>query len=147
MTDLSHDPDFFALLTGSYARRLGESLVPAGADAAWLYAAAPFAVLAHDGGADPRFVYGNRAAQACFGYAWDELIGLPSRLSAEAPERAARQSLLDAVTRDGFSGGYRGLRIAKDGRRFWIDQAVVWQLDRDGTNMGQAATFSAWRDA
>ena len=48
MTDLSHDPDFFALLTGSYARRLGESLVPAGADAAWLYAAAPFAVLAHD---------------------------------------------------------------------------------------------------
>ncbi|APT33279.1 MEKHLA domain-containing protein [Methylobacterium phyllosphaerae] len=147
MTDLSHDPDFFALLTGSYARRLGESLVPAGADAAWLYAAAPFAVLAHDGGADPHFVYGNRAAQACFGYAWDELIGLPSRLSAEAPERAARQSLLDAVTRDGYSRGYRGLRIAKDGRRFWIDQAVVWQLDRDGTNMGQAATFSAWRDA
>ncbi|WP_043354017.1 MEKHLA domain-containing protein [Methylobacterium sp. B1] len=147
MTDLSHDPDFFALLTGSYARRLGESLVPAGADAAWLYAAAPFAVLAHDGAADPRFVYGNRAAQACFGYAWDELIGLPSRLSAEAPERAARQSLLDAVTRDGFSRGYRGLRIAKDGRRFWIDQAVVWQLDRDGMNVGQAATFSAWRDA
>ncbi len=53
MTDLSHDPDFFALLTGSYARRLGESLVPAGADAAWLYAAAPFAVLAHDGARIP----------------------------------------------------------------------------------------------
>ena len=147
MTDLSHDPDFFALLTGSYARRLGEPLVPADADADWLYAAAPFAVLAHDGCADPRFVYANRTAQACFGYAWDELVGLPSRLSAEAPERAERQRLLDAVTRDGFSRGYRGLRIAKDGRRFWIDEAVVWQLDRDGATVGQAATFAQWRDA
>ena len=49
------------------------------------------------------------------------LIGLPSRLSAEAPEHAERQRLLDAVARDGFTGGYRGLRIAKGGRRFWIE--------------------------
>ena len=147
MADLSRDPSFFAVLTGSYARRLGETLVPAGADAAWLYEAAPFAVLAHDGATDPRFVYANRAAQACFGYTRAELVGLPSRLSAEAPERAERQRLLDAVARDGFTRGYRGLRIAKDGRRFWIEHAVVWQLDRDGVSLGQAATFSAWRDA
>jgi PAS domain S-box-containing protein len=147
MSDLSHDPDFFAVLTGSYARRLGEALVPDGADAAWLYGQAPFVVLAHDGGTDPRFVYANRAAQACFGYTRAELVGLPSRLSAEAPERAERQRLLDAVNRDGFSRGYRGLRIAKDGRRFWIERAVVWQLDRDGVIVGQAATFSEWRDA
>lgn len=147
MSDLSHDPDFFAVLTGSYARRLGEALVPDGADAAWLYEQAPFVVLAHDGAADPRFTYANRAAQACFGYTRAELVGLPSRLSAEAPERAERQRLLDAVTRDGFSRGYRGLRIAKDGRRFWIERAVVWQLDRDGVVVGQAATFSEWRDA
>ena len=50
--DLSHDPDFFAVLTGSYRRRLGAALVPEGADAAWLYEQAPFVVLAHDGGAD-----------------------------------------------------------------------------------------------
>ncbi|QGY02075.1 MEKHLA domain-containing protein [Methylobacterium mesophilicum SR1.6/6] len=147
MADLSRDPDFFAVLAGSYARRLGTPLVPPGRDAGWLYDAAPFAVLAHDGGADPRFVYANRAAQACFGYGREELIGLPSRLSAEAPERAERQRLLDAVTRDGFTRGYRGLRIAKDGRRFWIERAVVWQLDRDGVTVGQAATFSEWRDA
>lgn len=49
MTDLSHDPDVFAVLTGSYAGRLGEPLMPEGADAAWLYGRAPFAVLAHDG--------------------------------------------------------------------------------------------------
>lgn len=147
MTDLSHDPDFFAVLTGSYARRLGMPLVPDGADAAWLYDQAPFAVLAHDGGADPRFIYANQAAQACFGYTREELIGLPSRLSAEAPEWAERQRLLDAVARDGFIRNYRGLRIAKDRRRFWIKRAVVWQLDRDGVTVGQAATFSEWRDA
>ena len=147
MADLSRDPDFFAVLTGSYARRLGAPLVPAGADAEWLYAEAPFAVLAHDGGADPRFVYANRTAQACFGYGREELVGLPSRLSAEAPERAERQRLLDAVSRDGFTRDYRGLRIAKDGRRFWIERAVVWQLDRDGVTAGQAATFAEWRDA
>ena len=107
---------------------------------------APFAVLAHDGGADPRFVYANRTAQICFGYSCAELVGLPSRLSAEAPARAERQRLLDAVTRDGLSRDYRGLRIAKDGRRFWIERAVVWQLDRDGVTVGQAATFSEWRD-
>lgn len=49
--DLSHDPDFFAVLTDSYRRRLGAALVPDGADAAWLYEQAPFVVLAHDGAA------------------------------------------------------------------------------------------------
>jgi PAS domain S-box-containing protein len=147
MADLSHDPDFYAVLAGSYARRLGAPLVPPGTDAGWLYDAAPFAVLAHDGGVDPRFVYANRTAQVCFGYGREELIGLPSRLSAEAPEHAERQRLLDAVSRDGFTRGYRGLRITKDGRRFWIERAVVWQLDRDGVTVGQAATFSEWRDA
>ena len=43
--DLSLDPDFFAVLTGSYRRRLGAALVPEGADAAWLYGQAPFVVL------------------------------------------------------------------------------------------------------
>ena len=147
MTDLSRDPEFFALLTRSHARFLGAPLVPEGADADWLHAAAPFAVLAHDAGDDPRFIYANRAALACFEYERSELIGLPSRLSAEAPDRAERQALLDAVARDGSGRGYRGLRVAKSGRRFWIEQAVVWRLERDGTVLGQAAAFSKWREA
>lgn len=145
--NLSRDPAFFALLTRSYARFVGEPLVPAGHDAAWLYEAAPFAVLAHDAADDPRFTYANRAAQACFAYAWDEIVGVPSRLSAEAPERPERQRLLAAVERDGFIRDYRGLRIAKSGRRFWIEAAVVWQLECDGVVVGQAAAFSRWRDA
>ncbi len=148
MIDLTRDPAFFRVLLESHARFVGRPLAPEGADAAWLYDDAPFAVLAHDGGADPRFVYANRTAQACFEYGWDEIIGLPSRLSAEAPERAARQALLDAVTQNGFAEDYRGVRVAKSGRRFWIEQGVVWRLvSPDGSAVGQAATFSSWRDA
>ncbi len=140
---LADDPRFFALLTGSFQRLVGRPLVPEpdfGPD--WLYAQAPFAVLAHDTGADPRFVYANRAAQRAFGYTWDALIGMPSRLSAEVPERAERQRLLDAVARDGFVSGYAGIRVASDGRRFPVTEGVVWQLvEADGTVRGQAATF------
>ena len=97
LKDLLTDPAFFALLTGSYARLVGTPLVPQGKDASWLYNQAPFAVVAHDTAADPKFIYANMCAQVCFEYSWEEFIGLPSRLSAEAPERAERQALLDAV--------------------------------------------------
>jgi hypothetical protein len=144
---LSTDPAFFALLTGSYARLLGKPLVPAGADAEWLYARAPFVVLAHSTADDPKFTYANKAAQACFGYDWDEFLTLPSRLSAEAPDRAARQALLEKVSRDGFITGYSGVRVAKSGRRFIIADGILWELmDRAGTRHGQAATFQSWRD-
>ncbi len=144
---LSADPAFFALLTQSYARLTGAPLVPRSADAAWLYRDAPFAVLAHDASTDPRFIYANKTAQICFGYSWDEFLALPSRLSAEPQDRAARQALLDAVARDGFHAGYRGVRVGKNGRRFLIEDGVVWELiDASGARHGQAATFATWRD-
>jgi len=137
------DPDFFDVLTGSFRRLVGRPLVPEpGLGPDWLYGQAPFAVLAHDTSTDPLFVYANRAGQAAFGYTWDEIIGLPSRFSAEAPERAERQRLLDAVARDGFVSDYSGIRIAKSGRRFPITDGIVWQLvDEAGRVRGQAATF------
>ena len=142
------DPAFFALLASSYARLVRRPLVADGQDAAWLYNDAPFAVLAHNTAPDPVFVYANRTAQACFEYDWNEIVSLPSRLSAEAPNREERQRLLDAVTRDGFISDYRGMRIAKSGRRFWIEGGTVWQLiDEAGTPRGQAALFTSWTDA
>src|SRR5262245_61709426 len=92
LKDLLTDPAFFALLTGSYAQLVGTPLVPQGKDASWLYSQAPFAVVAHNTDADPKFIYANMCAQACFEYSWEEFIGLPSRLSAEGPERAERGS-------------------------------------------------------
>ena len=145
--DFRTDSEFFALLTRSYARLVGKLLVPEGKDAAWLYAQAPFAVVAHNTDADPKFIYANRCAQNCFEYSWDELIGLPSRLSAEAPERAERQALLDAVAKNSFMSGYRCIRVAKSGRRFLIEDGVIWELiDEKGIRHGAAATFPSWRD-
>ncbi|MBB2693288.1 UNVERIFIED_ORG: hypothetical protein GGI63_004165 [Rhizobium esperanzae] len=146
--DLRNDPGFFALLTGSYLRITGRRLVQDGQGPDWLYNNAPFVVLAHNTLPDPRFIYANSTAQSCFEYSWDEFITLPSRLSAEQPDRAERQRLLDAVTRDGFVDNGRGLRVAKSGRRFWVDNFTVWQLiDEAGKRLGQAAIFSSWRDA
>lgn len=147
MTELCQGPcdaAFVALLLDSHLRLTGRPLLdPAQSDPArWLYEDAPFCILAHAHEADPRFVYANRAAQACFEYGWDELVGLPSRLSAEAPNREERQALLSAVARDGYASGYRGLRIAKSGRRFWIEEVTVWNLvDASGLVLGQAATY------
>jgi hypothetical protein len=145
--DLRTNPDFFALLTQSYERLIGKPLAPSESGPTWLYEVAPFAVVAHNTDADPRFIYANKTAQTCFEYSWDEFTTLRSRFSAEAPNRAERQRLLEAVSRDGFVTGYRGLRIAKSGRRFWIEAGVIWQLiGADGAWHGQAALFPSWRD-
>jgi hypothetical protein len=144
------DPRFFALLAGSFARLVGRPLVDerlGAASAAWLYGEAPFVVVAHNTDPDPRFVYANRAAQACFGYGWDEFVTLPSRFSAEAELQEKRQAVLDAVARDGFVTGYGGIRVARSGRRFRISDTIIWQLiDEAGAVRGQAATFAEWED-
>jgi PAS domain-containing protein len=154
-TSLALDADFCALLDGSHRRLTGTPLLddphaqslPHAEAARWLYEDAPFCVLAHNTDDDPRFIYANRSAQRCFEYDWDEVTALRSRLSAEQPNRDERARLLDAVRTHGFSRDYRGLRIAKSGRRFWIENVTVWNLvDTDGVYRGQAATWREWKD-
>ena len=148
---LSLDPQFFHLLADSHQRLVGTPLINnavAPADAArWLYEDAPFCVLAHNTDADPRFIYANRAAQRCFEYDWSGITALRSRISAEQPNREERAQLLEAVRTRGFATGYRGVRISRSGRRFWIEGGTVWNLiDSDGVYHGQAATFHQWHD-
>jgi MEKHLA domain len=107
---------------------------------------APFVLLAHDGGADPRFTYANRMAQELFEMPWSLFAGMPSRRSAEPDEQAARDALLSRVLRDGFCEDYSGIRVAASGRRFRITGATVWNVYReDGRRMGQAASFVHWQ--
>lgn len=136
----------YRLLADSYARWLGQPLVdPALTDEQairWLYEEAPFGLLAHDTRADPRFIYGNVAAQRCFEYSWEELMELPSRLSAPPQQVEDRRQFLEQVSKQGFATGYRGLRISKSARTFWINDGTVWQLvDQAGVLRGQAALF------
>ncbi|MDT3438758.1 MULTISPECIES: MEKHLA domain-containing protein [unclassified Pseudofrankia] len=148
-----YDTAFAELLTDSYQRVVGTPMPraagPAGlATARWLHDDAPFGVLAHDGAADPLFVYANATAQRLFEYGWDEIVGLPSRLSAAEADRDERAALMSDVLLRGYTNDYRGLRVARSGRRFWIEDATVWNLvDRHGEFQGQAALIRAWSDA
>ena len=150
-TSLALDSNFFALLTESHKRLVGASLLPLDAPLAdtarWLYEDAPFCVLAHNTDPAPRFVYANRAAQRCFEYNWEEMTALQSRLSAEEQNREERERLMNLVRTQGFVSDYKGVRIAKSGRRFWIEDGTVWNLvDRQGVYRGQAAVFRQWKD-
>jgi hypothetical protein len=70
---------------------------------------------------------------------------MPSRLSAEPVNQQQREALLHQVKSQGFIDHYSGVRISKTGRRFRIDNAVVWNIfDQDGRYQGQAACFSDW---
>ena len=142
---------FASILAVSYATVVGEPLVPEGMPdteaATWLYEA-PFALLAQDTSPDPLFVYANLTAQERFEYNWDEFAGLPSRLSAGGQAREERRLFMEAVRLRGYANDYRGLRIAKSGRRFWIEDATVWNvISLQFGLVGQAALIRRWTDA
>jgi len=140
------------LILANYRRLFGRDLVPVDNPARAvdiLFHAAP-AVLSALGpfGSDHLFNYANRTALELFEYTWDELIGQPSSKSAEPVHRDERRRLLDEVGRHGFIHNYTGIRISKNGRRFRIINATVFNLlDETGTHLGQAATFARWEPA
>ena len=107
---------------------------------------APFALLSHNTAPDPVLNYANREALTLFELTWEELVALPSRRTAEPGEREERDRLLAMVSRQGYIDDYRGIRIARSGRRFMIEQATVWNLlDDNGAFYGQAAMFKHWK--
>ena len=55
--------------------------------------------------------YGNQTALDLFEMEWDEFTSTPSRFTAETPERAERERLLNAVQANGFIDDYSGIRI------------------------------------
>jgi len=107
---------------------------------------APFVLVSHGIETDPVLNYGNQAALELWQLTWQELTCMPSRLTAEAPSREERARLLERVTSDGYISDYSGIRIAKSGRRFLIQNATVWNLrSESGAHCGQAAMFREWR--
>jgi tRNA(adenine34) deaminase len=142
--------DHVELLRRSLRHWTGRDLVASGLappEAARQVYEAPFVVLSHSADADPVLTYGNRAALALFDLTWDELTRMPSRLTAEAPDREERARLLARVDTMGYIDDYAGIRVSRTGRRFRIEGATVWNLvDADGRCCGQAATFAHWRE-
>ena len=104
---------------------------------------APFALLSHGSEEDPLINYANHAAQQLFEMSWHEMIGLPSRLTAEGSAQAERSAMLSHVARHGFADNYSGIRVSKSGKHFHIRHATVWNLlDEAGEPCGQAAMFT-----
>jgi hypothetical protein len=106
---------------------------------------ADFALLSHNADHDPLFNYANQVALALFEFSWEELIGLPSRLSAEAGNQQAREEALTKVAEQGYMTHYNAVRISKTERRFRIQDVVIWNVhDEQGAYHGQAAVFKEW---
>ena len=102
-------------------------------------------VLCHDGSEDPRFLYANRAALQLFSRNWEQMVGMPSRLSASANQRLSRREQLELAKRQDKLENYSGVRVNSQGRRFQIRGARIWSLiDQERHYSGQAACFSQW---
>lgn len=144
----SANEDHVQLLLDSFAERLGRELISrtgTAADQAERLFQAPFVVAAHGTEADPVLNYGNARALALWEMTWEEFTQTPSRLTAEPVHRDERARLLARTRQHGFVDDYSGVRVSKTGRRFRIEQAIVWNLtDSDGSHHGQAATFDRW---
>ncbi|WP_295455836.1 MEKHLA domain-containing protein [uncultured Thiodictyon sp.] len=141
--------DHIGLLRRSYRHLTGRDLIDSGLTdqaAALALFEAPFALLSHGTQADPILAYGNRTVLRLFELTWEQLTAMPSRYTAQAPNRQERARLLQQVTARGYIDDYCGVRVAASGRRFMIENACVWNLvDAGGACHGQAATFSHWR--
>ena len=137
------------LLRASYRHLTGRDLIPAAipAERAAAYLdEAVFGLVSHDTAADPVFNYGNRTALQLFERSLQDFIRLPSRLSAEPVLHAERSRLLAQVKQHGYIDDYSGIRVSSSGRRFYIENATVWNLlDEEGRHYGQAALIRAWR--
>jgi hypothetical protein len=105
----------------------------------------PFVVASHGLQADPILNFGNQAALDLWEMDWEQFIQTPSRLTAEPVNREERARMLEQAKTHGYIADYRGVRISSSGKRFLVERATVWNIQKpDGTPLGQAATFSNW---
>jgi MEKHLA domain len=148
MTEIFKNPeiiDYSALLVSSFAQLTGKTLLAQGKDIARELYEAPFALVSHGTQADPIFRYANQIALELWKMTWDEFTVMPSRLSAEPMLQAERDLLLAEANRQGYIDTYQGVRIAKDGQRFFIQDTVLWNVeDLHGTRHGQACIIHKW---
>jgi len=105
----------------------------------------PFVVASHGLQDDPILNYGNQTALDLWEMDWEQLTRTPSRLTAEPLNREERARMLEQAKTHGYIADYRGIRISRSGKRFLVERATVWNVQKpDGTPLGQAATFSDW---
>lgn len=126
-------------LLDSFARLTGKRLADC-PDALW---ETDRPVVAHGTETPPLFFYANRAALELFRMSAREFIGLPSHQSADREQREDRAAMLARLESEEIVADYAGVRVAADGTRFRIDDAIVWNItDASGKRLGQAAALT-----
>ena len=104
-----------------------------------------FVVASHGLQDDPILNYGNQAALNLWEMDWEQFTQTPSRLTAEPVNREERARMLEQAQTHGYISDYRGIRISRSGKRFLVERATVWTIQKpDGTPLGKAAAFSDW---
>jgi hypothetical protein len=105
---------------------------------------APYVIVSHGAEPDPILNYGNRTALDLWTMTWDEFSRTPSRCTAEPVNQEERERMLKEAATHGCYSAYRGVRVTKTGRRFLVEDAIVWNVMAGGHPCGQAASFSKW---
>ena len=102
-------------------------------------------VMAHDNAKDPCLNYANDAALKLWNMGWNEMIGMPSRLTTPKKEQEQRNKALSQATKTQAIKNYQGIRVNSKGELFIIKNARIWTiLDEQGNIFGQGATFNCW---
>ena len=151
MLDIWREPwvvEWTQFLLNNYARLLKQELIPREGtpleQAVGLFKSS-FVVASHGLQDDPILNYGNQAALNLWEMDWEQFTQTPSRLTAEPVNREERARMLERAKTHGYLPDYRGIRISRSGKRFLVERATVWNIQKpDGTPLGQAATFSDW---
>lgn len=106
---------------------------------------APFVLVSHGTEPDPIFNYGNRRALELWEFSWEDFTQMPSRKCVEPVTQEERDRLLAAAATKGYIDNYTGIRISSSGKRFQIQDVILWNvLDEQNRRCGQAAVFSKY---
>ena len=106
---------------------------------------APFVLISHGTEPDPIFNYGNRKALELWEFSWEDFTQMPSRKCVEPVTQEERDRLLAAAATKGYIDNYTGIRISSSGKRFQIQDVILWNvLDEQNRRCGQAAVFSKY---
>jgi len=87
-----------------------------------------FVVASHGVENDPLLNYGNQAALNLWAMDWQQFTQTPSRLTAEPVNREKRARMLEQARTQGYISDYCGVRISSTGKRFLVDQAIIWNI-------------------
>lgn len=106
---------------------------------------ADFVLISHNNDPDPILTYGNPKALELWEMSWNEFTSTPSKETAEEENRRMREEMLEQAKVQGYFDNYEGVRVSKNGKRFRIKDALIWNLvDENGNQVGQAAVFERY---